>query len=407
MGFWYLWGGLCGILLIAGILDKQIHQYFLGQIPTRVNVNGTRGKSTVTRLITGSLREAGNKVVGKTTGTAARMIFWDEKEEMQVVRKGNLPNIHEQCKVIRLAAQRGAEYLVSECMAVRPEYQLVFARQLLKNNIGVIVNTLPDHLDVMGPTTREVAKALSATIPYNGLLIIIEDEFTPFYKQVADKRHCEVRVADPSKIPQAYLDQFPYFLFPENVALALEVALALGIEREVALQGMLKARPDPGVLTITPLRLGKKEFMFANAFAANDPVSTMVIYQRLAEKGYQDYPLVVLANCRADRVDRTKQMANEVLPNLSCSHLIAIGSATRHIKQNYEKKLYHCDNLWDLEDVPADTVLKKLEELPENSLIFGIGNIHGTAEELLKSFYEQDQQTELWIEWREQKLVHI
>ena len=44
------------------------------KIPIRVNINGIRGKSTVTRLITSILTEAGYKTVGKTTGTAARMI---------------------------------------------------------------------------------------------------------------------------------------------------------------------------------------------------------------------------------------------------------------------------------------------------------------------------------------------
>ena len=35
------------------------------KIPIRVNINGIRGKSTVTRLITSILTEAGYKTVGK------------------------------------------------------------------------------------------------------------------------------------------------------------------------------------------------------------------------------------------------------------------------------------------------------------------------------------------------------
>ena len=37
----------------------------LDSIPVRVNVNGIRGKSTVTRLITGVVQEAEYKTVGK------------------------------------------------------------------------------------------------------------------------------------------------------------------------------------------------------------------------------------------------------------------------------------------------------------------------------------------------------
>lgn len=66
----------------------------------------------------------------------------------------------------------GADALVSECMAVNPDYQIVFQEKLLQANIGVIVNVLEDHMDVMGYTLDEVAEAFTATIPHNGHLII-------------------------------------------------------------------------------------------------------------------------------------------------------------------------------------------------------------------------------------------
>ena len=43
----------------------------------RVHVNGIRGKSTVTRLIAGVLREAGYRTVAKTTGSEAVTIDLD------------------------------------------------------------------------------------------------------------------------------------------------------------------------------------------------------------------------------------------------------------------------------------------------------------------------------------------
>ena len=43
---------------------------------------------------------------------------------------------------------------------------------------------------------------------------------------------------------------FSWFTFKENVAIALAVADLLGVDRDVALQGMYDAPPDPGVLSV-------------------------------------------------------------------------------------------------------------------------------------------------------------
>ena len=78
---------LCIVTLLAfGIREQLAQKRNVKKIPIRVNINGIRGKSTVTRLITGILTEAGYKTVGKTTGTEARMIYWFQDEEDPIVR---------------------------------------------------------------------------------------------------------------------------------------------------------------------------------------------------------------------------------------------------------------------------------------------------------------------------------
>lgn len=71
-------------LLIYGVWERILHKNRLHSIPIRINVNGIRGKSTVTRLITGVVKEANYKVVGKTIGTSARMIYWFTKDESPI-----------------------------------------------------------------------------------------------------------------------------------------------------------------------------------------------------------------------------------------------------------------------------------------------------------------------------------
>src|SRR5258705_5748414 len=97
-------------LAAYGAIELRRHERHLARIPVRVHVNGTRGKSSVTRLIAGGLRASGRRVFAKTTGTMARMID-PEGREIDVYRVGR-PNIIEQTRVIRRAAEAGADVLV-------------------------------------------------------------------------------------------------------------------------------------------------------------------------------------------------------------------------------------------------------------------------------------------------------
>ena len=59
----------------------------LGAVPLRVHVNGTRGKSSVTKAIAALFRELGKKAVGKTTGTLPVVIEPDGTER-RIGRRG-------------------------------------------------------------------------------------------------------------------------------------------------------------------------------------------------------------------------------------------------------------------------------------------------------------------------------
>ncbi len=188
------------LILILGNMEKRRNEKHLKDLKIRVNVNGIRGKSTATRLITAILWEAGYHAIGKTTGTASRMMFWNTEEEQAVVRKPKGPSIGEQIRVIDRAVKYGANALVCECMAVRPDYQVVYQHEIIKAHVTVIVNVLEDHLDEMGPTTQQIADAFANTIPYNGAVVVPDCEFTEQFRRVAEERGSRVFVADENEI---------------------------------------------------------------------------------------------------------------------------------------------------------------------------------------------------------------
>ena len=244
------------LLLFLGIKEKRKNEENIKKLPIRVNVNGIRGKSTATRLITGVLDSAGYKVVGKTTGTSPRMIYWNKEDEEVIQRNGLGANIKEQIDVVDKARKAGAEALVCECMAVRPEYQDVYQNQIFKSNITVIVNVLEDHLDVMGPTTDEIALAFTNTIPYDGYLVVDNGPYVEYFTKVCKERNTQIVVADNSKIPEGLMEQFKYTIFEDNISLALAVAEILKIDEEFALDFDVLGYLDPNI-TVCIIKDGK------------------------------------------------------------------------------------------------------------------------------------------------------
>lgn len=352
----------------------------------RVHVNGTRGKSSLTRLIAAGLRGGGRRTFAKTTGTMARMIYPDGSEA-DVYRVGR-PNIIEQTRIVRRAVECGAEAMVIECMAVMPELQPIAELRLVQSTIGVITNARADHLDVMGPTVDDVALALAQTSPRNGHLFTAERERAHLIERVAAGRGTQVHVITPEGVTDEELSGFEYVEHAENLALALAVCAHLGVSRADALRGMHAATPDPGVLRRYTVRSGTKEVTFVNAFAANDPDSTLLIWQRLgldrAEPGVRR---IVLANCRDDRLQRSGQIAEFVARRVPADYAVLTGLGTELVAFQAVQHGMARERIRDLGGRSAEEIYERVLDLVEDrAVVVGIGNIVGLGEEIVLHF---------------------
>lgn len=289
-----------GLILLFGLLERWEQRRCLVAVPIRIHINGTRGKSTVTRLVHGALLAAGLPAVGKTTGTAARLLLPDGTE--RPVPRRSHPTIREQLWALRQARRAGARAAVLECMAVRPELQWVAEQEMVRATVGVITNVRPDHAEVMGQTLEQVAASLGNTIPRRGLLVHGEPRFAGYFRERAAAAGTEARLAEalpPGEVP-------PWLL--EDMAIALTVTRALGIADEVALAGMKRAVPDPGALQWVQLRGGISAL---DASAANDPESLASLLA--IERGVGPSTLLVY-NHRADRPERLRTFLAASLP---------------------------------------------------------------------------------------------
>ncbi|MGW1535056.1 poly-gamma-glutamate synthase PgsB [Streptomyces aureus] len=378
----------CAILLVAGIVEQRRHFTNLDNIPTRVLVNGIRGKSSITRLCAGALRGGGLTTVAKTTGTAARFIHPDATEE-PVYRKFGIANVVEQIGIVRRAAAYNPHALVMECMAVMPALQEINQSKLIRSTIGVLCNVREDHLAEMGPTLDDVARSLSRSMPEGGICVTAEKDRFDILQEEADSRDCELIYADPDTVSDEELRGFSWFTFKENVAIALKVAELLGVERQTALQGMYDAPPDPGVLSVERyVTEDGKRLRFANVFAANDPESTLMNINQLLDLGAIHRPLNVVINCRPDRVERNGQMG-EIIPELDPDKVFVIGhpakSAIDAIPAEYRGRAVDLGG--DKRD-PEEFMGLLLAELGTDSSLVAIGNIHGQGEHLLEHLAE-------------------
>ncbi|MGW4202878.1 poly-gamma-glutamate synthase PgsB, partial [Streptomyces sp. NPDC004726] len=380
---------LCGVvLLVAGVVEQRRHFGNLARIPTRVLVNGIRGKSSITRLCAGALRGGGLATVAKTTGTAARFIHPDASEE-PVHRKFGIANVVEQIGIVRRAAAYRPDALVIECMAVTPALQEINQSKLIRSTIGVLCNVREDHLAEMGPTLDDVARSLCRSMPENGVCVTAEKERFHILQEEADARNCRLVYADPESVGDEELRGFGWFTFKENVAIALAVAELMGVERTTALQGMYDAPPDPGVLSVERyLTEDGKRLRFANVFAANDPESTLMNINQLLDLGAVHRPLNIVVNCRPDRVERNGQMG-AIIPELDPEQVFVIGHPSKSVIDAIPaaSRSRAVDLGGDRRD-PKEFMATLISRLGPDSSLVAIGNIHGQGELLLEHLAE-------------------
>ena len=278
----YVFTTLLIIFIISatyGIIEFALHQKRIFSIPIRIHVNGTRGKSSVTRLIGAALRQGGIKTITKVTGTYPRLIL-EDGSEVKIYRKAEA-NIIEQLSIVKLATERKAQAIVIECMAIQPQYQWITEAKMIHSTIGLITNVRLDHVDVMGYSLPEIAAALSRTIPHNQHLFTAEKQTLKEIREISKKQNTFLHISDASSVTDEEMIGFCYIEHKENVALALSVSEFIGVDRKVALEGMYKAIPDAGVLKLSKVVAFGKKINFFNAFAANDPQSTLMIWKKI------------------------------------------------------------------------------------------------------------------------------
>lgn len=382
------------LLLIAGLLgfffciEKILHENCLKKVPIRIHVNGTRGKSSVTRLVIAGLRGGGYKVVGKTTGTEPKIIYPDGSEAL--FPRLNKPDIIEQTDFFREAVRCEAQAVVLECMAVRPDLQATCEKQIVKSTLSVITNVRADHLDVMGPGIRDVALALCGTLPARGGICITAEDNSDMLDVIAGealKKGVRLDRSSAAGVTDRDMTGFSYLEHKENVALALAVTRNFGIKDDDALKAMHQANPDLGVLRVFHFTAFSKRIEFINAFAANDPNSILNIWIRMSRKFEPNQTRIVLLNTRKDRLQRSEQLAEFIARHLECDYLFLAGDDQGVIRNHFKRYAQGNCEVVLCGRRPLPLVYRHILRISAaKSSIYAIGNVGGVGHSYVDFF---------------------
>jgi poly-gamma-glutamate synthase PgsB/CapB len=379
-------------VIISWWRERRDYEKQLSKLKIRIYVNGIRGKSTVTRLIAGVLREAGISTLAKTTGSAA-MVILPNGEEIPIQRRSSA-TIMELFNIAKTYLEKDTEAIVFETMALYPVNQTASQELLVKGNINVITNVREDHQDVMGESLEEIADTLSLMIPYDGVLITAEDRphLRERLAENASVRGSRTVYADPAWIMDQDLAGFDYLSFRENISIGLAVAEILGIPRSTAMRGMWNARPDLGVANIQRTTWRNKEILWIPLFAVNDRESTVISVDALQPYYDPNATRIGILNNRYDRADRAMRFASIAALDLDFDYWITFGAYEAQVTEKMTELGVPRERIINMGfsvNPTLDQIFDKTAELikGEQGVLIGLVNIHTPQAELLLEYF--------------------
>ena len=271
------------------------------RIPIRILVTGTRGKSSVVRLLHAALSNSGLRVEAKTTGTAARDIEPQGREHP--TRRLGQVSIVETVSTMEHATRRTVDAIVVECMAVNPNLIRQLSADIVRPTIVDVTNCDLDHLEEEGSDRLAIMRSLAQAVTADQVVVTAEKD--PLCVWELQQKTLEMGAQLIAVDARTSMDSRDKALVPDanpaNVALVLGTTRACGVPDAVAINGMRKASHEPeeeefldGVLAGMPVRL-------CNLGSINDANNVLPALHRLLGPKDVNRPRLALLSGRSDR----------------------------------------------------------------------------------------------------------
>ena len=374
------------LLSLLGLLGYLAGERFLlkrriSSVPLRISVTGTRGKSSVVRLLASVLREDGRRVVAKTTGSRATWILPDGSER-DVPRRG-MATIIEQKRFVQMAARMNADCLIAEIMSLHPENHIIESQVLIQPDVVLMTNVRVDHIDAMGGQEDQIASIYGLDIPHEAKVIAPESEIRGPFERAANRAKADLIIV-PGRMASSDSGERRLMVggnFVENLDLVRSAARELGVAEETIERGIANAEADRGALRIWRYTHDEgRECFLVSGFAANDPESTERIIDALPEilPEMSGRP-VGLLSLRADRGDRTAHWIEALKAGLidRFVRFIVVGPHSAAMSRKLSE-------IRIVKSRRPEQVMKAvLAEIEDGTTIVGMGNFIGIGEEMI------------------------
>jgi len=386
------------VWLIFLCIERVSLRRTVDSIPLRICVTGTRGKSSVTRLIAAALRESGMSVLARTTGSKAVLILPDENER-EIVRRGP-PTILEGKKVLRIASKLRIDACVVELMGIQPETIYVESQKIFKPDILVVTNVRLDHTAQMGSTKEQIAACFASAISEKSTVFLPQEEIYPIFRETARSKKSELIPVGKDHI--SWFDEKRRILsaeFDDNMRLSLSVVDFLGQNTSMALQAMHGALPDFGSLKVwTELSApSRPDWYFVSGFAANEPESTRLIISKLSKKKLLEGKTVIgVLNLREDRGDRTLLWLDALRRGkfFEIQKLVCLGRHAQAVRRKLKK--YIGTELFAWRGHKPEEIMRRLSGITkEKAVVIGMGNMGGAGATLVDYWEKSGKRYEL------------
>lgn len=342
---------LFSFLLALGLFEAISHARHVNSIPIRILVNGTRGKTTVTRQLH-SILAPKMSVLAKTTGSQALLIYPDSSEH-PVNRRFGYHLIREQYKFFALACSLKVDAVIVECSAVSPESQLIMAQKLVRPTCNIITNARIDHVDQMGNSVESTAEVLKLSVP-KGQKFYTSDFF------FASDSHAVV------------------------VEGGNEELVGRVLEKEFGLKEFSVGAFQPDLGLVGPFSV--EGMVIVNAFAANDKQSAAEVLDKYVG---QDY--IVLYNNRADREFRVPYFAS-LFEAYKVKQIVVLGEHVNKCVRFFSKQV-PCAKVFGFNGT-NDSLISMLSA-KKCDVIIGMGNIKGAGTTLIEYCMTQTSKEDL------------
>jgi len=311
----------------------------------KILVTGSRGKSSVVRLLHAALQDAGLQTHARITGVVPRELGPNGVHAISRSARAHVEEMRWWLKGLPASAQA----IVLENSAITPDFQALAGRWL-RPDVTVLANALPDHQEVWGPTRACAAEVLTRGIPRGGQVIIPDNlQSESYLLDLLDHRGCKLILSVPAP---AAGDDFRAI----NLGLALTTLRWLELATAPALKVMLRLQPDEyefGVVNCGGAQV-------AMAFSANDIASTRTLFRSL---NWSEQETRLIYNHRMDRPGRLRSFI-DWLSNSRWRQVLIIGDRPS-MRLGFARFL------------PIKNVEGLVQQFQPGDQIFGCGNIAG------------------------------